>query len=100
PPMRSSSLPSRNCCPNFSRVRPDDSVSAVLPSITTPPEAPEADEDEADGEPDVCADPDGGSRISSNRSSAFSPALSAPSPAFLRGRYQSQSPPDRAPSIP
>ena len=28
-----------NCCRSFSRVRPEDSVRAVLPSITTPPAA-------------------------------------------------------------
>ena len=73
--LRSSSLPSRNCCRNFSRVRLEDSVRVVLASITTPPEL--AAEPLSDARGVV-----GGRRISSKRSSAFNSALSATSSSF------------------
>ena len=71
--VRSSNFPSRNCCRSFSRVRLEDSVSAMLPSMTTPP-AVELASGRAGG--------DGGNRISSSRSSAFNSALSATSSSF------------------
>ena len=70
--VRSSSLPSRNCCRSFSRVRGCDSVNPVAPSMTTPP-AGSAERDD---------DGVGGSRMSSKRSSAFNSALSDTSSNF------------------
>src|SRR5579863_2172562 len=63
--MRSSSLPSRNCCRSFSRVRDCESPGEVVPSSANPA-----------GEVSVRGAATGGSRMSSRRSSALSSALS------------------------